>query len=51
MIILTCIYIVYDTKMICEKLSIDDYVIGALMLYTDIIQLFLYILRASGNNN
>ena len=36
-VILTSIYIVWDTKMIMTRLSLDEYVIGALMLYTDII--------------
>ena len=37
MVVLTSIYIVYDTRMILKKLSLDDYIIGALMLYTDIL--------------
>lgn len=49
-IILTCVYIVYDTKLICEKLGLDDYIIGALMLYMDIIQLFLWLLKAGGRD-
>ena len=36
-IILTSIYIVFDTKLILKKLGLDDYILGALMLYTDII--------------
>ena len=36
-IIVTSIYIVYDTKLIMSKLSLDEYVIGALLLYVDII--------------
>ena len=36
-IVLTCIYIVIDTKAIFEQLSPDEYIIGALMLYVDII--------------
>jgi len=39
------IYIIYDTQLICGKhnssLSIDDYIMGAMMLYIDIIQLFI----------
>ncbi len=42
-------YLVYDTQLIAGgkryELSLDDYVIGALMLYIDIIQMFLYILQ------
>ena len=48
-VILTSIYIIFDTKMIMTKLSLDDYVIGALMLYTDIVQLFLWLLSLMGS--
>eukprot|EP00927_Polykrikos_kofoidii_P048716 TRINITY_DN42939_c0_g1_i1.p1 TRINITY_DN42939_c0_g1~~TRINITY_DN42939_c0_g1_i1.p1 ORF type:complete len:273 (-),score=38.75 TRINITY_DN42939_c0_g1_i1:94-825(-) len=45
-------YIIYDTQKILGKgevaLSIDEYVYGALTLYMDIIQLFLYILQLFG---
>lgn len=41
-------YIIFDTQLIVgghtHKLAIDDYTMGALMLYVDIIGLFLYIL-------
>lgn len=48
-------YLVMDTQMIVggdHKLSIgpDEYIIGALMLYLDIINLFLYILQLFSNN-
>jgi len=49
-IILFSIYIVFDTKMIMKWLSVDEYIMGALMLYIDLIQLFLYILQLMGNN-
>ena len=49
-IVLTCIYIIIDTKLIFEKLSPDEYIIGALFLYVDIIQLFMYVLALCGNN-
>lgn len=43
-----CVYIVMDIQLIVgskkRKLSIDDYVIGAMILYIDIIQLFIYLL-------
>ena len=29
----------------------DDYIIGALMLYLDIVMLFIYILRLIGNKD
>lgn len=42
------LYILYDTQIIVGKhelsLEIDDYILGAFMLYVDIINLFLYIL-------
>lgn len=48
------IYLVIDTQLIVGggryNLSMDDYVAGALMLYIDIIQIFLYILSMLGNN-
>ena len=31
------------------EVEIDDYVLGALILYTDIIMIFLYILQALSN--
>ena len=43
------IYLVIDTQLIIGgrkmKLSMDDYIIGALILYIDIIQIFLYLLE------
>lgn len=38
------LYILYDTSLIMKHLSPDDYVIGAINLYLDIINLFLLIL-------
>ena len=49
-IILTSIYIIWDTKIIMTKLGVDDYIIGALILYVDIVQLFIWILSLLGNN-
>ena len=51
-----CCYIVYDVQLILGgghklQFSIDDYVMAALMLYIDIIQLFLFILRLIGSDN
>lgn len=37
-------FLIYDTQIIVKVLTVDDYVFGALQLYIDIIQLFLYIL-------
>ena len=35
--ILFSIYIIFDTKMIQKYLSVDEYIIGALMIYIDVI--------------
>jgi len=47
-----CIFIVYDTQLIAggryNQLSYDDYILGAMMLYIDVIGLFLYILALLG---
>ena len=52
--ILFGIYLVIDTQLIVGgrkySLSMDDYIAGALMLYIDIIQIFLYILSILANN-
>jgi hypothetical protein len=54
-ILLFSFYLIYDTQLIMGKgelkLGIDDYILGALMLYVDIIQLFLYILQLFGNRS
>ena len=48
-VILFGLYLIYDTQLIIGnhslKLSIDDYILGAIMLYTDIINMFIHILR------
>merc|ERR1719356_595533 len=48
-------YLIYDTQMIMGKgelaLGIDDYCLGAFMLYMDIIQIFLYILQLFGDRS
>ena len=38
------IYVVIDLKMIQEHMDVDDYIIGALTLYIDLITLFVKIL-------
>ena len=51
-VIIFGIYLVIDTQMVVGgkrlELSMDDYVVGALILYIDIIQIFLYILALMG---
>lgn len=38
-------FILFDTSLIMEKLSPDEYILAAINLYLDIINLFLYILQ------
>merc|ERR1712226_189209 len=51
-VILYSFYLIYDTQLIIGgkrfELSLDDYVIASMILYIDIIQLFLYLLRLFG---
>lgn len=56
--LLFSLYIVYDVQLIIGgnhklQFSIDDYVMAALMLYIDIVQLFIFLLRLirQSNNN
>jgi hypothetical protein len=42
-------YIVYDTYMINKRLSPDEYIMGAISLYLDFINLFISILRLLNN--
>jgi len=42
-------YIVYDTYMISNKLSPDEFILGAISLYLDFINLFINILRLINN--
>ena len=48
------LYLIYDTQLIAggrsHQLSLDDYVLGALMLYVDIMMLFLELLRLFGEH-
>ena len=52
-VLLYSVYLIYDTQLTMGKFgseySIDDYVLAAMMIYIDIIQIFLYILRMLGN--
>ena len=38
-------YILYDTSVILHKLGPDDYIVAAINLYLDIVNLFLYLLQ------
>jgi FtsH-binding integral membrane protein len=46
------LYLIYDTQLVMGKFgneySIDDYVLAVMMIYIDIIQIFLYLLRLLG---
>lgn len=54
-ILLFSVYLIYDTQLIMGRgelaLGVDDYVFASLMLYTDIISLFLDILRLTGDKD
>lgn len=43
--LLFCLFIVFDTQMLMEKLSPEEYILATINLYLDIINLFIYILR------
>ena len=51
-ITIVCLFIIYDTQMIIgeksSQFSIDDYIFAAMVLYIDIMRLFLEILRVLG---
>ena len=42
------IYVIIDLKMIQEKIQVDDYILGAVTLYIDLITLFVKILQVVG---
>ena len=46
------IFLIYDVQLVAgkgkHKLEVDDYVLGALLIYTDIILIFLEILKVLG---
>ena len=49
------LFLIYDTQLIAggrkHELSFDDYIVGALLLYVDIMMLFLELLKLFGNRN
>lgn len=53
LLVIACIYVMIDIDLITEKhgLSYDDYIIGAVFLYVDIVTIFLYILALFGDRN
>ena len=56
-ILLTSVWIVHDTQMIVGgkhrkyQLGLDDYVIGAVIIYGDILTIFVYLLSLFGGGN
>lgn len=54
-VLLFSIYLIIDTQLIMGgkslELRVDEYALAALLLYIDIIQIFLYILQLLSNNN
>ncbi len=50
-VILFSLYIVYDTNDMLKRMDVDDYVIGSIQLYLDIMNLFLNILRLLDYSN
>lgn len=40
-----CGFILVDTQLICTRLGYDDYIVAAIELYLDLINLFLKLLR------
>lgn len=54
-VLLFSLYLIYDTQLVMGKYGveyqIDDYIIAALMIYLDIIQIFLYLLELLGKRN
>ncbi len=51
-LIIMGLYVIYDTQLILGgghyEIGFEDYVLGCLMLYTDIIMIFYYLLRILG---
>lgn len=44
-------YILYDTSLIIKHLSVEEYIVGAVSLYLDVLNLFLSILRILNQTN
>lgn len=41
-------YVIVDIQMIADRIEVDDYIVGAITLYIDLMTLFIYILQALG---
>jgi len=42
------VYVVIDLHLLATRISIDDYILGAMMLYVDLLRIFIFILRIVG---
>jgi len=49
--LLFSLYIVFDTFMVIAKLNTDEYILGALDIYLDVVNLFIYILQIFGTRD
>ena len=53
-VLIYSIYLVIDTQLIMGgkryAIEIDDYIVGAIILYTDIITIFIYLLQIFGGD-
>eukprot|EP00349_Pseudokeronopsis_sp_Brazil_P003136 CAMPEP_0202959188 /NCGR_PEP_ID=MMETSP1396-20130829/3447_1 /ASSEMBLY_ACC=CAM_ASM_000872 /TAXON_ID= /ORGANISM="Pseudokeronopsis sp., Strain Brazil" /LENGTH=88 /DNA_ID=CAMNT_0049677649 /DNA_START=545 /DNA_END=811 /DNA_ORIENTATION=- len=47
-ILIYAFYVIIDLKMIANRLDLDDYILGALTLYLDLMVMFVYILEFIG---
>ena len=51
-VLIYSVYLIYDTQLLAGgkryQLSLDDYVVAALIVYLDIIMIFLYLLQLLG---
>ena len=50
MTIIYSIYVIYDLKLIQEKIEPEEYILGALMLYADLLRLLLVLLELLGKS-
>lgn len=54
-VILFGFYLIIDTQLILGgktlELTVDEWALGAMLLYIDIVQIFLYILQLLGNKD
>ena len=44
-IVIFSLYVLYDTHQITQRLAYDEYVLGAIELYLDFVNLFIFILQ------